>query len=325
MFRLSIEPGVVLSWERFCEERPPYAIALDGFVSGPPRCDMSGPWVNLNHHEGVNRLATRATCEQVLVSLRMGLLESFTEEQEANGTLYVNDVDEDVCLSTWLFRNHFLLDSARSESIHRLVYLEGLLDTTAGAYPLPLDSDELQELSWVFKPFHDRCRGERGASLTVKEKEAVVDEVCRHIGRWVRGHSDRIDLDLRYKVLGGGVGWSLVKETGVHARTAMRAHGIRAFITAREREDGRHDYTVARMSPYVPFPVQELFGVLNAAEGIGPEEGDRWDGGDTVGGSPRARGSGLSPEALIQVVNEGLRQLREDGGGGQAAEPAGSP
>lgn len=314
MFRLVIEPGVVLPWETFCAQRPAPAIALDGFVAGPPRCDMRGPWVNLNHHEGVNRLATRATCEQVLVSLRMGLLDSFRPATdphgEASGALYVNDVDEDVCLSTWLFRNEALLyASNRVESIHRLVHMEGLLDTTAGAYPLPLDTPELQELAWVFQPFHQRCRGPGASSLTVKDKAEVVDEVCRHIGRYVRGEAGQVKLDLRYEKVGGGPGWSLVKETGLHSRTAMRAHGVRAFATIRPRADGRHNYAIARMSPYIDFPLEALFKALNAAEGIPPGASDRWDGGDTVGGSPRIAGSGLSPQQLAEVINAELARL----------------
>ena len=322
MFGLSIEPGVVMSWERFCREKPPYGIALDGYVEGPPRYDMAGPWVNLNHHEGVHRLATRATCEQVLVSIRMGLLEAF-EAGLAPGTVYVNDVDEDVCLSMWLFRHFRQLDTSRSERIHRLVYLEGLIDTTAGAYPLPLDAPELMELAWIFKPFHDRCRLQDPGLLSLGDRELIVEEVGRHIGRYVRGRAEQVDLDVRYTVLGGGPGWALVKEVGVHARTAMRARGIRAFVTAREprrdRAPGRHDYTLARMSPYVPFPIPALFDALNAADGISPDESDRWNGGDTVGGSPRKRGSGLDAAAVERVINETLKRLKRH------AAPGGKP
>lgn len=315
MFALRIEPGVVLSWDEFRASRPGYAIAMDGFVSGPPAFDVDGPWVNLNHHEGVNRLATRATCEQVLVSIRMGLLESFEVDGRPCGTLYVNDVDEDICLSTWLFRHFRQLDSSRSEHIHRLVFLEGLLDTTAGAYPLPLDSPELTELAWVFKPFHDlfRDRSRDASRFGAHERSDIVEAVGLHISRYVRGKAGRVELDTRYEVVGGGEGWSLVREQGVHARTAMRAHGIQAFLAIRNRDDGNRDYTIARMSPYVPFPVQELYGYLNEAEGIPPEASDRWDGGDTVGGSPRKAGSSLSPEALTEAIEDALKRVKVRG------------
>lgn len=312
MFALHIEPGVILSWDQFRRQKPAYSIALDGFVAGPPSCDMRGPWVNLNHHEGVNRLATRATCEQVLVSINMGLLESFMVDGKRHGHLYVNDIDEDVCLSTWIFRNYRLLGSSRAEEIHRLVYIEGLMDTTAGAYPLPLDAPELQELAWVFQPFHQACRAQDPTGLDLAAREAVVDEVGRHISKYVRGKSERIELDGRYEVLLEGSGYAMVREQGMHARTAMRAHGMRAFISCRPREEkGRYNYTVARMSPYISFPVLEIFEWLNQAEGIGPDDRDRWDGSDTVGGSPRVAGSTLDPQAVLAVVEAGLKARGE--------------
>lgn len=51
----------------------PFSIALDGYVNVGPRFDHEGPRVNFNHHEEVDRLATRATCGQVLMAIRQGL------------------------------------------------------------------------------------------------------------------------------------------------------------------------------------------------------------------------------------------------------------
>lgn len=312
MFTLQIEPRVVLSWDTFRRERPGYAIALDGFVSGPSLYDPSGPWVNLNHHEGVGRLATRATCEQALMSLQMGLLEPFMVGDQPRGTLYVNDVDQDVCLSVWLFQHHLQLGSREWERVHRLVSLEGILDTTAGAYPFPLDSADLREIAWVFKPYSDLFRSRYRPQLDSRAMAAVIEAVGNHISGYVRGHAQLIALDLRYDRLGGGSSWALVREHGLQSRTAMRAHGIRAFVSVRTRASSatpRWDYTLARMSPYVRFPVVDLYEVLNEAEHIGPEESDRWSGSDTIGGSPRHRGSGLSPEDITQVIENYLVKM----------------
>ena len=51
-----------LTWEQFCATVGPYAVALDGYVAAGPRFDPAGPRVNFNHHEEVDRLATRSTC-----------------------------------------------------------------------------------------------------------------------------------------------------------------------------------------------------------------------------------------------------------------------
>ena len=60
---LRICPGAeAKEWAEFCSTHPPYSIALDGYVSGASRFDGRGPWLNLDHHADVDRLATRATC-----------------------------------------------------------------------------------------------------------------------------------------------------------------------------------------------------------------------------------------------------------------------
>gem|GEM_PF-6274584 len=37
---LDVEPGVTKTWDAFCRESPPYSIALDGYVNGPPAYDQ---------------------------------------------------------------------------------------------------------------------------------------------------------------------------------------------------------------------------------------------------------------------------------------------
>lgn len=60
------------AWESFVATKPPFSIALDGYVSTGPRFDATGPYLNANHHEEVDRLSTRATCAQILMALRQG-------------------------------------------------------------------------------------------------------------------------------------------------------------------------------------------------------------------------------------------------------------
>lgn len=53
-----------ISWEEFKEHYPPGSIALDGFVGEAPKFDANGPYLNANHHEYVDRLATLSTAQQ---------------------------------------------------------------------------------------------------------------------------------------------------------------------------------------------------------------------------------------------------------------------
>ena len=75
--KLIVEPRIVKTWQSFIVEAPKYSIALDGYVKGKPMYDPSGPFANFNHHEEVDRLATRSTCGQVYVAVRQGLMDAY--------------------------------------------------------------------------------------------------------------------------------------------------------------------------------------------------------------------------------------------------------
>lgn len=97
-----------LTFNAFVRNRPSKSIALDGYVRGGPQYDDLTQHINFNHHEDVDRLATRATCGQVAIALRQGLADLIYPNGE-EWTVYVNDCDEDVSLSWFLLCNpHFV-------------------------------------------------------------------------------------------------------------------------------------------------------------------------------------------------------------------------
>ncbi len=296
-----------LTWEAFCAEKGPFSIALDGYVAAGPRFDPSGPRLNLNHHEEVDRLATRATCAQVLMALRQGLPECFRDDRGFRAEVFANDCDEDVCVSWFLLRHGSLAEHAINPLLNRLVAMEDALDATAGAYPYPVDLPALEELAWVFEPYH---RFRAGGELDRRDAEAfgaVVTDVENRILQHVTGAGGSVPLDPRYRRAGGGPGWAIVEPVGAHARTGMFADGIRAYVSVRERPDGAWAYTVGRMSQFVSFDVPAILAALNAAEGCGA---DRWGGSGTVGGSPRVSGSRLPPTEVERIVNAVLARGR---------------
>jgi hypothetical protein len=288
-----------LSWEQFRARTPPFAVALDGYVATGPRFDPTGPRVNFNHHEEVDRLATRSTCAQVLLAIRQGFFDCFRDAAGPRAEVYVNDCDEDVCTSWFLLKYGSQADHVLSPALNRLVALEDTLDATAGAYPLPADLPVLQQMAWVFEPYRRfRASGE----LDRKEADAytavvrtVEERILQHIGD--RGGA--LPLDTRYQRIGGGPGWALIEEIGAQARTGAFADGIHAYVVARSRPDRRWTYTVGRMSPFIPFDVPAILDALNSAEG-GTET---WGGGNTLGGSPRVGGSRLAPAEVERIVN----------------------
>lgn len=300
MIHLRMEPSTPpMSWENFLKNSPPFSIALDGYVSAGPRFDPKGPRLNINHHEEVDRLATRSTCAQLLMLIRQGLFSRFRNESGATAILYANDCDEDVCTSVFLARNAVLVESTMNPAINRLVAMEDCLDCTAGAYPFPPDLESLQELAWVFAPYRQFRMSGGLERRKADEFSGIVTDVCHRIIAYMLGRGQVIALDTRYETLDVRKGFTVVREVGSHARTGMFADGIRAYVSVRERADGRWQYTIGRMSPFVFIDTVELAEALNTAEGCTT---DRWGGGNNIIGSPRVGGSTLTPKQVSEII-----------------------
>lgn len=299
------------TWEQFVQTKPEYSIAIDGYVADGPRTRARqkvggvwrGPQANFNHHEMVDRLATRATCKQVLLSLRQGLFEAFSEDGEPRAAIYANDCDQDVSTTTWLLRNGHRSEQTENPLLNRLVEMEDLLDTTAGAYPMHKNAPILQELAWVYDPYN-RFRSSGGLNRKdAQEFAGVVDDIGHRIDAYLVGKGDKMKLDTRYEQLASGAKWAMIREIGAQAKTGAFSDGVRAYVSTRERGDGRFTYTLGRMSPYILFPVEEMYARLNQEEGLENSE-DRWGGGNSIGGSPRVQGSALSPDKVSKIVKE---------------------
>ena len=289
-----------LSWEQFNATAPRNSIALDGYVRGGPKFDAKQRQANFNHHEEVDRLATRSTCAQVLMALRQGLFSSFRDNDGPMAHVYVNDCDEDVCTSWTLLKHHYLAEGAMNPLLNRLVAMEDSLDCTAGAYPFPKDLPALRELAWVFAPYRQfRLSGQ----LDRKDPKAyreVIDDVELRILAHLTGRGKELPLDTRYERIGGGTGWAFVKEIGPQARTGMLSDGIQTFVSVRERSDGSYNYVIGKMAAFLPLDLGALTKALNEREG-NPK--DLWGGGDIIMGSPRNSGSRLTPAEMTEIMN----------------------
>lgn len=304
MITLNIEPTATLTWAQFKKMSGFFAIALDGIVKDGPRFEIEGPWQNFNHHEGVSRLETRATCAQVLLAIRQGLFDTFVQDGEPTAHVFVNDCDEDVALSYFLLKNHFLVTSTMNPAVNQLVTMEDFLDTTGGAYAFPKDLPSLQKLMWIFEPFHNFRISGRLDKRDSDEFASVIGDVERRIMAFITGNSGTVHLNTAYNVLEKFPIWSLVEEKGQHARLGLFGDGVKAFVAVRQRPDNRFVYTVGRTSQYIPFDVPAILTALNKVEG--KETPDNWGGGNTIGGSPRVSGSRLNPLEVKTIINEVL-------------------
>lgn len=304
---LHVCPGKEIGWQEFLEVTPPCSIALDGIVRGAPQFDDQGVRVNFNHHQDVDRLATRATSFQVFVAVKQGLMEQFRRDGNPHMHIYVNDPDQDSSLAVWLLVNHERISGIRSEPIlNKLVFAEDLIDTTAGAYPFDPASSLMRELAWVFDPYVQARLAGRIRSMEGAEMANIIDAVGVRITKYSLGQGQMLELDTRFDELGGGSSWRMIRELGIHARTGLFSRGIKAFVSVLGEENGQFHYSIGKMSPYISFPIKDLYAALNHCENLDMNSGVCWNGGDIIGGSPRRVGSRLSPPEVERIINEFL-------------------
>lgn len=296
--KIIVQPNVTIDWNQF-QGQPAHSIALDGFVKGGPR--RSATHLNFNHHEDVDRISTRCTASQVLVAIKGGLQAWLGGEEP---TAYVNDCDQDVCLSTWLLKNRTFFEDTRSEPlISRLCWAVDMLDTFAGAYPLNPADELYEQMCWVFADYTSARQNGTLNSMDAQGMLNIIESVHSRIDRYRIGKADRLKADARYTVLGRTQACALVIEEGVDARTAMRRDGINGFISLREHS-GKRIISVGKLQPLSPFPVLDILEAFNQAEGIHPHSSDRYGGSDTIGGSPRKRGCALDNERLLALATK---------------------
>src|SRR3989344_3194758 len=290
-----------MSWDDFVKKFGKYAIALDGYVADSPKLDPLVPVANFNHHENVSRLETRATCAQVHLLIQLGLFKLFRDEDGPRADLYVNDCDEDVCLSVTQLRYPHIAESVINPGLSRLVELSDKLDTTAGLFPFPTDMPVLEELAWVYEPYRRfRLSGEldkRDAGAF----ESIITDVENRILNFVVGKQKRVRLDIRYRVIRSGTGWTMIEEIGPYGRQGALSDGIRAFIAVRRRNDDMLAFSAGRVSECIPFPVLPILKKITEADKTTSES---CGGGSTIGGSPRVSGCGLTEDQIFEIAEQ---------------------
>lgn len=299
---LVVKPGPAITREAFLASHPPYAVALDGYVFGEPwlQVEPRGPYRNFNHHEAVDRSCTSSTCEQARRAVVLGFYDLFRKSGERTATLFVNDCDQDVCLASWILMNP---DRATEPLVRTISQIVDLLDMSAGVYPMPHERDLLGEVRWVFDPYL-RARPSLGG-MSAEAMREVIRDVHHRLDRFMIGRAERMPLVGDFKRIGGGLGWVFAEVNHQTAREKLVASGVRAAVELFGRAGERYLYTVWRRSEYVVgFPVREILAALNQAEGFAPVDASGWGGADNVGGSPRGRGSALTPEQVQAIVDE---------------------
>lgn len=286
---LVVHPQEVIEFDEFVRTPGP-AVALDGYVSGPTFYSKTLSHVSFNHHEGTDRYATRATCEQVALALA-GRPGRFWREHPFS--VHVNDADADVCLSYWLL-NHPELVSA--PLVVKLVHVEGCLDTSAGCLAPTLDPSDLDEVAWVFEPCFTGATPPSAENL-----RDTISEVCDRIDAFASGHTGRAKQVATYTLLGNVGKVAIVSNAGPLARAAMARDGIEVYVLVRDK-DARH-MSIGVTDPCVDVDMDGVYQLLNVLEHGQRDPDGRWGGASSVGGSPRASGTVLSSTVVAAVLD----------------------
>ncbi|MEZ5333055.1 MAG: lysostaphin resistance A-like protein [Thermoanaerobaculia bacterium] len=291
-------------------------IFLDGAAEGEPFLDVQRDVYNLDHHDGVVRGFTLATCEQAAVLVLRGL-----DLQAREWTVWANDPDLDTVLAIWVLLNHMRLREEGANVRGRilpLLRLEGCIDVHG-----------LERLELCgFPPDYEREVAARLESL--RQREAEV----RQTGRW--GDIDFPDyvLDLLHRIddlvyepseftdehrveelaraelSNGRFAVACRSDEGVYEaeRALRRLYGQRLGVVLLQKDD--HTYTVRQVDPFLPSSLARLWEQLNLVDprAGGRSSGNRWGGSEEIGGSPRKSGSGLTPKEIMAVVQQTFRR-----------------
>jgi hypothetical protein len=201
---LHVEPGVVETWDQFCLTKPPCSIALDGFVDAAPCFSPSGPYANFDHHKNVNRLATRSTAGQIFVSIFLGLFETFQQNGSPFAHVYINDCDQDICMSYWLLSNaHLVSQLSLDVDLVKLIVGEDLIDSSGGAFPIDPKQSIVRKMAWTFKFYDDYRFSKNRSGVTSENIVEVIENTCERISALYLGKGEEIPLNCAYQVLGG--------------------------------------------------------------------------------------------------------------------------
>jgi len=307
MIEVIAEPGIVKTWNQFLKENPPYSIALDGYVSDESREDSTIPMLNLDHHVNVKRLETNSTCAQTFKKIKEGLLEKiFNENNEPKANLYINHSDQDVALSVFLFKNHKLITSRKNDLLEELVKIEDELDKTAGMCKVDVNSEIFQKLAWIFQPYMDAKNfgllDDLNSNVLIKNINLIENRIVLYLN----GKAEKLKEDSDYKIAyhNKSKKWALIIELGTYAKTKMYNDGIESFVTFREkRNDNNFIYNLFNISLGTKHKTEDIYDILNKEEGISEDNNDRW-GGNEFGGSPRIKGSKISPKKLTKIIDD---------------------
>jgi hypothetical protein len=269
---------------------PNYSIALDGFVQGP-QIDSENFKYSFDHHAGCLRFCTTSACYQAWTAILLGL-------DPQDYTVYINDVDSDVCMSIWCLKNP---DRCSEPLVKKLVDAISLGDMHGGACSL---NGMTKTVEWISAPETDSRRNGDYGKLSDDGLLTILESILHRIDLYVNGEASieiaRQSSIGEYKILRNESNWIMAESQDPHILSKLYQAGFDRFLLVRPQEDGSNAITIAKRSDFITdFPIPKIYSALNKLE-------PGWGGGSTIGGAPRNEDgsrSRLDLNIIAEVVN----------------------
>jgi hypothetical protein len=291
---------------------PPGTIYLDGVAQVEPFLDHEKQVYNLDHHEGCVRAFTMATCEQALIMCVKGL-----DLRDREWKIYANEPDLDTILSVWIILNHQRINNRQAihrRSLFALVRLEGIIDSLGLEMRelSGLPEDLLQKLLRII----DRLRAEE-MELKKSGEWAKTDfltytmTILRLLDQFLIKLGELEDFKgieelARVELTNNRIAVVVASDLGIYELEPYltKLYGNRLGWVALRKGD--NEYTLRQMDLFMPVNLEDVYQRLNFMDPAvkGRMGVNRWGGSGDIGGSPRGRGTRLSPADIVSACGD---------------------
>jgi hypothetical protein len=278
------------------EELPNYSIALDGRVQGPA-IDSDNNRYSFDHHSNCLRFCTTAACMQTRDAILLGL-------EPHKYTIYINDVDMDVCMAIWCLKNP---DKCSDPRIKQLIDAVGQSDMHAGAFSL---NGMTKTVEWVSAPQTDSIRNGDYTKLSDSGLLTIMESILHRIDQYLNGEAAseiaNQGLHGEYSIKRNDNSWVLVESLDPHVYSALYRAGFDRIVLIKPQDNGTNVVSLAKRSDFIEeFPLEGIYKALDKLE---PTWGGKtgWGGSSSIGGSPRnedGSGTSLPVEVVTKVVD----------------------
>jgi hypothetical protein len=291
---------------------PNCRIYLDGVAQSEPFMDLEKHVYNFDHHEGVVRPFTVATCEQVLVMVMKGM-----DLRGRDWKIYANEPDLDTILSIWLLLNHVRVHQKAPDDLqglYTLVRLESVIDAHGlemihlSGLPLDILNKTRKIIDYLREEEIDLKRHAIWEESDFLEHTALV---LQKIDRLIYRSDEFLDFqDLqelaRVEIVNNRFAVAVASPQGIYELEPFlaRLYGENLAIVILQNESG--GYTLRRMDHFMPGDLKPIYRKLNFLDPVVRCRATKhcWGGSGDIGGSPRGIGTQLSPLDIAQACRD---------------------